>query len=55
MSTKCSADIKKDIVSSVGKMLSGKGAFVEGNAGYFYNPKNATREINAINRKIPSG
>jgi hypothetical protein len=50
MSTKCSTDIKKDIVKSVGKMLSKEGAFIEGDFGYFYNPRNATREANKINR-----
>lgn len=46
---KCLLDIKKDIVSKAGKMLSSKGAIVEGSVGYFANPSLAQSAIKEVN------
>lgn len=50
--SKCQLDIKKDIIDTVGDTLKEAGAFVEGNAGYFPNPRNATPAINSINKEF---
>jgi len=49
---KCSLDIRKDIIDNVGEKLTNQGAFVEGTAGYFYNPKKAPSVINSINNEF---
>ena len=45
---KCALDIKKDIIEKAGDMLSKRGAYVNGNTGYFPNPSMAKRawEVN---------
>jgi hypothetical protein len=49
---KCVIDIKKDIIDEVGTTLTGKGAYVEGNVGYFPSPNKATAAINEVNRSF---
>lgn len=49
---KCLLDIKKDIVSKAGKMLSNRGAIVEGSAGYFANPSIASSAIKEVNNEF---
>ena len=52
--SKCALDIRKDIVGNVGKKLSKKGAFVDGDVGYFPNPNIASSAINTINKEFDS-
>lgn len=52
--SKCSLDIRKDIIDTVGDTLRKSDAYVEGNVGYFPNPSNATAVINSINREYES-
>ena len=49
---KCLLDIKKDIVSKAGKILSSKGATVEGSVGYFANPSIASSAIKEVNNEF---
>jgi len=50
--TKCSLDIKKDIIDEAGEMLTKMKATVEGNVGFFANPNNATPAINQVNNRF---
>jgi hypothetical protein len=50
--SKCSLDIRKDVIDAAGKKLADKGAFVEGNAGYFPNPNKASDAILSVNREF---
>lgn len=52
--SKCALDIRKDIVGNVGKKLKKKGAFVDGDVGYFPNPNIASSAINNINKEFNS-
>jgi hypothetical protein len=51
---KCSLDIKKDIIDTVGKKMSNLGATVEGNVGFFPNPSRSSNAINSINKEFGS-
>ena len=51
---KCSLDIKKDIIDTVGKKMSKLGATVEGNVGFFPNPSRSSNAINSINKEFGS-
>jgi hypothetical protein len=50
--SKCSLDIKKDIIDAAGKKLVDKGAFVDGNVGYFSNPNKASDAILSVNQEF---
>ena len=49
--SKCSLDIKKDIIDDVTKKLSNQGATIEDTVGYFANPANASKAIESVNRQ----
>ena len=48
----CSLDIRKDIIDDVSQKLSDKGATIEGNVGFFPNPRKADDAINSINKEF---
>jgi hypothetical protein len=50
--SKCALDIRKDIVATVGRKLTEKGAIVQGDVGYFPNPSRAGAAINDINSEF---
>ncbi len=50
--SKCSLDIKKDIVDKAGNMLTQRGAVVTDNTGYFPNPTKASKAISEVNREF---
>jgi hypothetical protein len=50
--SKCSVDIRKDIVDAVTKRLKAKGAYVFEDSGYFGNPNISSSVINGINKGI---
>jgi len=50
--SKCSLDIKKDIIDAAGKKLVDKGAVVDGNIGYFSNPNKASDAILSVNKEF---
>lgn len=50
--SKCSLDIKKDIIDTVGNKLTDKGATVQDTAGYFANPDRAFKAIAEVNAEF---
>jgi hypothetical protein len=50
--SKCSVDIRKDIVDAVTKRLTAKGAYVFEDNGYFGNPNISSSVINGINKEF---
>ena len=50
--SKCSVDIRKDIVDAVTKRLTAKGAYVFEDSGYFGNPNISSSVINGINKEF---
>lgn len=50
--SKCSLDIRKDIIDAAGKKLADKGAIVDGNVGYFSNPNKSSDVILSVNKEF---
>ena len=50
--SKCSLDIRKDIIDAAGKKLADKGAIVDGNVGYFSNPNKSSDAILSVNKEF---
>ena len=50
--SKCSLDIRKDIIDAAGKKLADKGAIVDGNVGYFPNPNKSSDAILSVNKEF---
>jgi len=50
--SKCSLDIKKDIIDKVGNKLTDRGATVQDTAGYFANPNKASKAIAEVNAEF---
>ena len=50
--SKCSLDIRKDIIDAAGKKLVDKGAIVDGNVGYFPNPNKSSDAILSVNKEF---
>lgn len=50
--SKCAIDIKKDIVDAAGNMLTQRGATVDGQYGYFTNPRVSSKAIGEVNREF---
>lgn len=50
--SKCSVDIRKDIVDAVSERLTKEGAYVFEDSGYFANPNKSSSVINSINKEF---